>query len=176
MIFALLVFASVIFFYNSNMENFLIIFAASYLYLFVVAATLAYFLALPRQIKKSFMLLAIVALPTIYLCAQIAAVFFFDPRPFVVGHFIPLIPHAPDNGFPSDHALLTSAIASVVYPFSKKFSLILWLLAFAIGAARVMAGIHHFMDIFGAMAIAAVVTFVLNLSLKNQKFVAYLRS
>ena len=158
------------------MKTQLVVFIANYLYLFTALLALIYFLALPRQSKKNFALLAVTALPTVYLAAQIAAALFFDPRPFVIGHFVPLIPHAPDNGFPSDHALLTGAIASLVFPFSKKLSLVLWLLALAIGVARVMAGIHHPADILGGMIIAATATFAVNLALKRQKILAYPRS
>lgn len=151
----------------------LIIFCGQYLYILTIVIAVVYFLIIPKDQKKSFALLAISALPCIYLVSRLAANFYFDPRPFVVGHFTPFIPHAPDNGFPSDHALLTSAIASIVFVFNKKLSGLLWLLTIIVSAARVMAGIHHSIDIIGAVVISIVVATWVDLVLKRQKFIYY---
>lgn len=97
------------------------------------------------------------ALPLIYIVSRVVAQFYYDPRPFVVGHFLPLIPHEPDNGFPSDHTLLGVAMAVVIYPFSKKISMISWTLAILAGTSRVLAGVHHLIDILGSAAIAILV-------------------
>ena len=43
--------------------------------------------------------------------ARLGGHFYYDTRPFVRDHVKPLFAHAPDNGFPSDHALLTSFLA-----------------------------------------------------------------
>src|SRR5919202_4656794 len=48
------------------------------------------------------------------LFVQTGGLLYNDPRPFVVGHFQPLISHPADNGFPSDHALLAAALVAVV--------------------------------------------------------------
>ena len=57
---------------------------------------------------------------SIGVIALILGHLYYNPRPFVVGNFTPLISHSVDNGFPSDHVLLASAIASILYFFSKK--------------------------------------------------------
>ena len=72
----------------------------------------------------------------------------------MVENITPLFPHVPDNGFPSDHVLLAAGIAAILMPFSKKWSIILWIIAFIIGAARVYAGVHHWIDILASMLIA----------------------
>ncbi len=154
------------------MLNLLIIVSAKYLYLAVVVIYAIYFLLLPKNKKKDLVILTIIALPCIYLASKIASLAYFDPRPFVVDHFIPLIPHAADNGFPSDHTLLTSAIASVVWFYNKKVSAVLWLLALVIGASRVLAGIHHPIDIAGAIVISIVTTAVIEIILKRRKLIA----
>ncbi|MDE1988371.1 MAG: phosphatase PAP2 family protein [Patescibacteria group bacterium] len=138
--------------------NILIIFGAKYLYLAAIAVALVYFLKQPREIKKRIIIFGLASLPITYLVAKLAGHFYYDPRPFAAGNFTPLIPHADDNGFPSDHTLILAAIASVIYPFSKKASAVLWMLAFAVGFSRVFAGVHHSIDIFGSMIIAAVVS------------------
>ncbi len=79
---------------------------------------------------------------------------YYDPRPFVVGHFTPLIPHVPDNGFPSDHALLISAIAMIGMVWNRKLGSALWVLAVLVAAARVYVGVHHTIDVAGSCIIS----------------------
>ena len=134
--------------------NNLIIFNAQYLYLLAIALLAIYFFLLPKDKKKSIVILSAVYFPLTYLLAKIASFLYFDPRPFVVGHFTPLISHAPDNGFPSDHMLLVSAIASILFVYNKKLGAVAWIVAFIIGASRVLAGIHHWTDILGSAVIA----------------------
>lgn len=153
--------------------NALIIFSAQYLYLLVIAIAAVYFFTIPKDQKRNFGLLLIISLPCIYLASRVAAIFYFDPRPFVMGHFVPLIPHAPDNGFPSDHALLTSAVASVVFVYNKKVSAVLWALTIIVGTTRVLAGVHHIVDIAGAIIISILVTDVIDYLLKKQKVFTY---
>ncbi len=153
------------------MLNSLIIFAAKYLYLFAVGIYAVYFFSISNSRKKGLAILTIVALPCIYLVSKAAAHVYFDPRPFVVNNFVPLIPHAADNGFPSDHTLLTGAIASVVWLYNKKISAILWLIALIVGTSRVLAGIHHPVDIVGAIVISIIITAVINVTLKRQKII-----
>ena len=78
--------------------------------------------------------------------------------PFVENNFVPLIAHAADNGFPSDHTLFGAAIASVIFLFDKKWGTGLFMLAFLVGVSRVLAGVHHFVDIAGSLLITIIVT------------------
>jgi len=136
--------------------NNLIIFSAKYLYLFEVVLAIAYFFLQSRGKQKSIVLLSAIFLPLTYIIAQVIAALYFDPRPFVAGNFTPLIPHAPDNGFPSDHMLLISAIASILFLYNKKISTLSWIIAIIVGISRVYAGIHHLTDIVGSAVIAIV--------------------
>lgn len=138
----------------------LIIFGAEYLYLAIVFAAVAYIVRQPKDLRWKIIMCAVVALPLAYIAAKIASYFYYDPRPFVVGQFAPLLPHAADNGFPSDHTLLGSAIAAVIFGFHKRLGLILFGAALVVGVSRVLAGVHHMTDILGSMAIAAAVTYV----------------
>lgn len=150
-----------------NIMNTLIIFSAKYLYLVVLVIAILYIALQSREKRKWILLLAIIALPLTYVIAKIGSFLYSDPRPFVVGHFVPLIPHSPDNGFPSDHALLTAAISSVLYANSRRIGAILWALTFVVGASRVAAGIHHSIDIVGSMLIAAATTYAVYFFLKK---------
>lgn len=137
------------------MDN-LIIFSARYLYLVEIALVAIYFFFQTRNKQKSIVLLSVIFLPLAYIFAQVIAFFYFDPRLFVLGNFTPLISHAPDNGFPSDHMLLASAIASILFLYNKKIGILAWLIAIVVGIARVYAGIHHVIDIVGSAVIAIV--------------------
>jgi undecaprenyl-diphosphatase len=76
------------------------------------------------------------------------------PRPFVALGIAPLIPHAADSSFPSDHTLTGVAL---VTPLALRVPRIgVWLLAWAllIGAARVASALHFTSDIFGSALLA----------------------
>ncbi len=136
----------------------LFIFGAKYLFIVSVIIGMVYFLRQPRQTQINMLRLAIVSLPLIYLVAILAGHIYYNPRPFVVGHFIPLIPHAADNGFPSDHVLFVSAIAIIVSLFSKRIGILLWVIALTVAISRVYVGIHHVADVLGSAIIATAVT------------------
>src|SRR6266849_5327177 len=107
------------------MLNTLSIIGANYLFIAIAGMAFVYFLKQPRGEQKRLVLFAALTLPLAYAVSKIGALFYYDPRPFVAGHYVPLIPHEPDNGFPSDHVLLCASIAAVVYPSSKGLSLTL---------------------------------------------------
>ena len=140
------------------MFNFLIIIVAKYFYLISILIAVIYFLKVNRHIKKQFAIFAISSFIVTYLVAKLSALFIKDPRPFIVEHVKPLIAHVADNGFPSDHTLLTMAIASVVFVYNRKLGIVLFVIASLIGTARVLAQIHHPLDIIGATVIAVGVT------------------
>ncbi len=133
------------------------IIGAKYLFIVIAGVAFVYFLKQPRGEQKRLVLFAALALPLVYVVSKIGALLYYDPRPFVSGHFRPLIPHEPDNGFPSDHVLLGASIAALVYPSSKGLSLALWALTLLVGMSRVYTGLHHPVDIIGSILMAIVV-------------------
>ena len=133
------------------------IFLAKYLLHVSAVVAVVFLCKQPREKQRKILVLALTLFSLSYLVAKIAGYFFFSPRPFVVGNFTPLIPHAPNNGFPSDHTLLAAAVALVVFHFQKRLGLLLLFFAFLVGLARVLAGVHHWTDIFGGLAIALTV-------------------
>lgn len=141
-------------------DNFFI-FSAEYLYIAIGFIAFIFFLKQPSAVRKQIIILAVLALPAVYAAARIIGLIYYNPTPFEVGGFTPLIPHLPDNGFPSDHTLIGAAIASVVYPFSKKVSSIMWALTLLVGVSRVYVGVHHLVDIAGSIAIAILVTLLI---------------
>lgn len=135
-------------------SNLLIIFGAKYLLWILVGLAFAWFLKQPGEKQKKLLLFAAASFPAIYVASRFIAGFYYNPRPFVVDAFVPLIPHDPDNGFPSDHILLSAAIAVIIYPFSRKVSAISWVLVILVGVARVLVGVHHPIDIIGSIVMA----------------------
>jgi len=144
------------------MTNLIIIFGAKYLVFVILILATIYFFKQDNFNKKKIFIFSLISLPLIFIIAKIASHFYFNPRPFVVGNFTPLIPHAPDNGFPSDHTLLSSAVAMIIFYFNKKIGLLLLFLAILVGASRVLANIHHPLDIIGSLLIPILSTLLVN--------------
>jgi len=78
-------------------------------------------------------------------------------------HLLPLIPHAADNGFPSDHALLAAFLAFTMFLYSRRASLLLLIIAVLIGWARVATHIHSPIDIVGSFVIAGLSVIIVHL-------------
>lgn len=144
----------------------LITFGANYLIIFIIIIALAAYFVQPEKDKVSMLVFSLLTFSLAYLAAKIIGHFYYDPRPFVVNHFKPIISHAPDNGFPSDHMLMSSAVAAVLYYYNKKVSLVLWVLAFIVGLSRICAGVHHWIDILGSIIISIIIAFTVKQCLK----------
>ncbi len=137
--------------------NTVIIFFAKYLIGALLLTAGIFFFQQNQKVKRSALRFAVCSLPITFLLAKIASLFFYHSRPFVTGHFTPLIAHAADNGFPSDHALLSFAVAALIFSFNKKQGAMLFALGFIISFARVAAGVHSPIDIFGSFVISVTV-------------------
>ncbi len=125
--------------------------------LFVVGLiALIYWFRLDTQNKVKFLIFGIITGLVALLLAKVGGSLFYNARPFVSDNLVALMPHAADNGFPSDHTLLSAAIAVSVYYFSKKLGLVLFGLAIIIGVSRVLAHVHHPIDIIGSLIFAVI--------------------
>jgi undecaprenyl-diphosphatase len=136
----------------------LTIFAANILVfvsLALAVPTLAVLLMRARRRVPAWLLSAATTLLLSLVLARVAGMLYDDPRPFVVEHVTPLVPHAADNGFPSDHALLAAAIVALVFLARPKASLPFAVLAALVDWARVASGVHHVIDVVGSSAIVA---------------------
>lgn len=131
----------------------LIVLCAKYLIALPVVVALYIAWTLPARERTSFIATTVLAGIVAYGAAKLGSHFYYDPRPFVSDGIAPLIAHAADNGFPSDHMLLAATLASATVLYEKRTGLILWVVALFIGGARVLAGIHHPIDILGSALI-----------------------
>jgi len=93
---------------------------------------------------------------TAYLLSKIGTHIIPDPRPYIIHHFSPIISIAGDNGFPSDHTLVAFSIATCVFLYDKRASIVCFALATMIGGARIIVGAHHPLDVSGSMAIVCI--------------------
>ena len=75
------------------------------------------------------------------------------PRPFVAGHFQPLIAHAPDASFPSDHLAVLGAVALGLWFAARRLALLTVLIAAVVAFARVYVGVHYVTDVAGGFAL-----------------------
>lgn len=138
----------------------IIIFCAKYLLFVIAIAVAAYWALSPRANKTELALTAIVALPLAYALARLAGLFFSHAQPFSVYHYEPLIPHAVDNSFPSDHSTAAGALAGVASLYNRALGILLWILAVGVAAGRVLAGLHYPVDavvglVLGGLSAAA---------------------
>ena len=149
------------------MFNLLFIFGAKYLFIFSILISGIYFLKQSWPLKKKIAIFGITSIVLMYSTALVVGHIYNNPRPFVVEHFIPLIPHTPDNGFPSDHVLLVSAIAAIILFFSRRIGALLWLITILVAISRVYVGVHHSVDVIASMIIALVVSYIVSVIVRK---------
>ncbi len=128
-----------------------IVFSAKYLGYILLAVFLFLFL---KNRDKNFLLIPLVsALVSRFVFTEIIRFFYFRPRPFAEQGISSLFEHAPSASFPSGHAAFYFALSAGIYYYNKKAGLWFFIASFAIGLARVFAGVHYFTDVLGGLAI-----------------------
>jgi undecaprenyl-diphosphatase len=148
------------------MDNFFI-FCAEYLFIAVFFIAGIYFFSLPRKTQIRIVLLGMICGLISYGLALIAGLFYYDPRPFVEGHFKPLIQHDTENGFPSDHVLMLSVVAAVFSIYQRNVAAVLWFITGLVAFSRVYVGVHHIIDVLASIMIVISGTFISLLILKK---------
>ena len=132
----------------------ILLFIAKYLFVVVGLVAFLYWLKVPKQEKLRLIIFGAVAAIVTLALVKIGAALFFDPRPFITHHVVPLYPHGADNGFPSDHTVLTAFIALTIFSSSKRYGVILLIMSILIGLSRVIGHIHSPIDILGSLIFA----------------------
>ncbi len=137
-------------------------FVGRYFFLISVVVVALYWLRAKVSVKISLAWHVIAGGVLAVVLAVIAGHLYYDPRPFVTHHLIPLIAHSADNGFPSDHALLTAFLAFTMLLYSRSTGIFLLIIALLVSWARVAAHIHNPRDIVGSFVIALVAVVVVH--------------
>jgi undecaprenyl-diphosphatase len=119
-------------------------FAAQYLIYAVVVAGVALWLH-PAGLRAGLAAL-IGGLAAVGIGNLIGAVW-TEARPFVAEHYTPLIAHAAEGSFPSDHLLLLGGLAGGIWFGARRIALGVAAIAAVIAFARVYAGIHYAGDV-----------------------------
>jgi undecaprenyl-diphosphatase len=126
------------------------------LFLVLAGAVLAWWRAPSHRQRISMAIAGLVALAVTMIAIKVTSLAWSDPRPFVVDGRAPLFAHPPDNGFPSDHTAVGSAVAATVLAFRRRLGLALLAVAVLVGMARVAAHVHHVPDILAGIVIGLV--------------------
>ena len=79
--------------------------------------------------------------------AAMIGLFYFVPRPFVAEHFTPLVHHAADASFPSDHLAVLGAVCGSTWFAARRLSFATGVVSTAVAIARVYAGLHWVTDV-----------------------------
>ena len=143
-----------------------IIFGATYLIVFVALGS-ALALAFAGERRARLVYTLAVALPLGYALARLAGVFFAHNPPFAEQGFEPLVPHAVDNSFPSDHVVVGGVFASLAFLTDRRFGLALWALTLLVGLSRALAGLHYGIDVLASVLLALAAVWVAHRALRS---------
>jgi len=119
----------------------------------VVVSGLWWLLRASRSARVRYLVLLAGGGVVAYALSKIGGHFYDDPRPFIADQVVPYFRSATDNGFPSDHTLFATVVAAAMWPFDRRLSALFYVIAVAVGLARVVAGVHHGVDVIGGLAI-----------------------
>ena len=95
-----------------------------------------------------------------FVIAEAIRFFYSRPRPFEVLDVYQLIGHDGGGSFPSGHAVFFFALAASVFIYYRRWGVLFYFLALAMGLARVIAGIHFPSDILGGAIIGILTAYV----------------
>ncbi len=144
---------------HSALADSTIIFFAVSLPWVLVAFSIIYLIFFHRNLLW-FSVAVVTSLSSLLITDILKWVIFRHPRPFVaLTEVTQLIYITPYDSFPSGHATVFGALATVMFLYNKRVGTWFIIGAVFIGAARVAAGIHYPLDILTGYLIGFAVTF-----------------
>lgn len=104
--------------------------------------------------KKIFLISFLSVIFSRLIFTELIRFFYPSNRPFIENIVNQLLFHETSYSFPSGHAAFYFALAISIFLFDKKWGAVFLILAAAISAARIMAGIHWPLDILGGLFVS----------------------
>jgi undecaprenyl-diphosphatase len=129
------------------MTDLLTIFFAKYFWYVLLGVLAVLWLRNFKKYLPLFWQVATAAILSRGIITEAIRFFWQRSRPFVEQDLTPLIEHVASPSFPSGHAALYFAIATIVYAHNKKAGIFFFAGAVLIGMGRVLADIHWPSDI-----------------------------
>lgn len=133
-----------------------IIFCAKYLFVVVVLLYVRAFYQASKTDRKALVVALVIAGIIAVILDKAGGKLYYDPRPFVSNNITPLIKHAPDNGFPSEHTTFSMTIAILLTFYRRRLGILAIIIAYIVGTARIAAHVHSPNDIIGGIVIGLV--------------------
>jgi undecaprenyl-diphosphatase len=131
------------------------IFLAKYLVYLLVAGILV-FIYLERDRRRRWFVFTALVMAVILsrgILTEVIRYFLPARRPFEILDITPLFSESLNNSFPSGHAAFLFALGMTLWFFNRRWGIWYLVLAAAVGAGRVFAGVHWPRDILGGAAV-----------------------
>ncbi len=97
-----------------------------------------------------------------FAVVELVRLFVQTARPYAALTFAPLINPVNEFSFPSGHVSVLAAIAFIAWTIRPAAGAALFAGAIIVGIARVLAGVHWPLDIFGGMVVGALTALVVH--------------
>lgn len=146
-----------------------VVFCAQYLPSLILGVAIVFLVRLEKSRRMSAIALFLISSGVAFIADKVLNRLIESPRPFMVNDIAPLFPHSVDNGFPSEHVLLAIVVAGVIFAYNRKLGILLAILGLVVGSARVIANVHHPIDVVGGVAIALISIFCAHRVLSLQR-------
>jgi undecaprenyl-diphosphatase len=87
---------------------------------------------------------------------QVLGFLYFEPRPFMIGLGHTLLPHVPENSFPSDHAtsIETLGVGLIMTGTARRWGTVVCLYGVSVAWSRVYLGVHFPIDMIASILVA----------------------
>ncbi|MFI5273665.1 MAG: phosphatase PAP2 family protein [Ktedonobacterales bacterium] len=140
----------------------LTVFCASYLVFVMALAWLAAAFVARRQLTLDVVARIIIMVVLSLVVAKVLNHVVHDPRPYLSDHETALSSVSNDNGFPSDHVLMASALTASLVWINRRLILPFAVLTVFVMLGRLGIAAHHTIDVLGSAAIVVVLTAIIS--------------